>query len=374
MTASPAVPSDHGLRTAFPATLLIALAALAAVAPLATDAYLPAFAQMADDLGVSASSVQLTMTTFLVGIALGQLGIGVLSDRVGRRPLLLWGSVLAPVVAPILGGVLVEPIGWRGILGVVAAFTGLLVVMVVLWVPESLPAEQRHDGGLRMLLDGSRELARDHVLVRLLLINALSFGLLMAYLSAAPFVLRNVLGMGTVVYTAVFGLCGATVTVTIAVAASLVRRFSQARQVRVGLIAGLVVDMVFAGVCLMWLREPVTGPERMPLLVAVVALFLAHVACLGLAMGNAPALALDRTGRWAGTGSALLGFLQFVVGGLVSPLVGLTGEASGVAFGVVIVAVGAAANVLAVFGLRERGEKQRLAAEEAERRQRRLGQ
>ena len=66
MTASPATPSDHGLRTTFPATLLIALAALAAVAPLATDAYLPAFAQMADDLGVSASSVQLTMTTFLV--------------------------------------------------------------------------------------------------------------------------------------------------------------------------------------------------------------------------------------------------------------------------------------------------------------------
>ena len=163
-------------------------------------------------------------------------------------------------------------------------------------------------------------------------------------------------------------------TVTIAVAASLVRRFSQARQVRVGLIAGLVVDTVFAGVCLMWLREPVTGPERMPLLVAVVALFLAHVACLGLAMGNAPALALDRTGRWAGTGSALLGFLQFVVGGLVSPLVGLTGEASGVAFGVVIVAVGAVANVLAVFGLRERGEKQRLAAQVTECRQQRLGQ
>ena len=267
MTASPATPSDHGLRTAFPATLLIALAALAAVAPLATDAYLPAFAQMADDLGVSASSVQLTMTTFLVGIALGQLGIGVLSDRVGRRPLLLWGSVLAlaasigaalspslpvlliarffqglggaagmvlgravisdrsrgitaaralsvvmaiqgiaPVVAPILGGVLVEPIGWRGILRVVAAFTGLLVVMVVLWVPESLPAERRHDGGL------------------------------------------------------------------------------------------------------------------------------------------------------------------------VSPLVGLTGEASGAAFGVVIVAVGVIANILAVFGLRERGEKERMAAQEAERQAHRLGE
>lgn len=411
----PAAPSDGGLRTAFPATILLALAALAAVAPLATDAYLPAFGQMADDLGVSASSVQLTMTTFLVGIALGQLGIGVLSDRFGRRPLLLWGSVLAlaasicsalapslpfllvarffqglggaagmvlgravisdrsrgitaaralsvvmaiqgiaPVVAPILGGVLVELIGWRGILGVVAAFTGLLVLMVIFWVPESLPSERRHDGGLRILLDGTRELARDHVLMRLLVINALTFGLLMAYLSAAPFILRNVLGMGTVTYTAVFGLCGATVTATIAAAASMVRRFPQVRQVRVGLAAVLAVDVVFAAVCLTRLRAPVEGGERTVLLVVVTALFLAHVACLGLSLGNVPALALDRTGRWAGTGSALLGFLQFVVGGLVSPLVGLSGEASGAAFGVVIVVIGVIANALAALGLHGR--------------------
>ena len=105
--------SDVGLRTSFTATLLAALAALAAIAPLATDTYLPAFAQMADDLDVSASSVQLTMTTFLVGVALGQLSIGVLSDRFGRRPLLLWGSVLAlvasvcTVVAPALPFLLV---------------------------------------------------------------------------------------------------------------------------------------------------------------------------------------------------------------------------------------------------------------------------
>lgn len=247
---------DAGLRRTFSTTLLISLAALAAVAPLATDTYLPAFAQMAEDLRVSASSVQLTMTTFLAGVALGQLSIGVLSDRAGRRPLLLWGSVLAfvasicsavaptlpllliarffqglggaagmvlgraviadrsrgitatqalslvmaiqgiaPVAAPILGGLLVEPIGWRGILGVVAAFTGVLVLMVAFWVPESLPAAHRRDGGLRLLVDGTRELVRDRVLVRLLVINALAFGLLMSYLSAAPFVLRNVLGM-----------------------------------------------------------------------------------------------------------------------------------------------------------------------------------
>ena len=173
----------------------------------------------------------------------------------------------------------------------------------------------------------------------------------MAYLSAAPFILRNVLGMGTVTYTAVFGLCGATVTATIAAAASMVRRFPQVRQVRVGLAAVLAVDVVFAAVCLTRLRAPVEGGERTVLLVVVAALFLAHVACLGLSLGNAPALALDRTGRWAGTGSALLGFLQFVVGGLVSPLVGLSGEASGAAFGVVIVVIGVIANALAALGL-----------------------
>jgi drug resistance transporter, bcr/cflA subfamily protein len=99
------------------------------------------------------------------------LGRAVISDRsrgiTAARALSVVMAIqgIAPVVAPILGGVLVELIGWRGILGVVAAFTGLLVLMVIFWVPESLPSERRHDGGLRILLDGTRELARDHVLM-----------------------------------------------------------------------------------------------------------------------------------------------------------------------------------------------------------------
>lgn len=307
MTASPAIPSGHGLRMTFPTTLFTILAAFAAVAPLAADIYLPAFVQMAGGLGVSASNVQLTMTTFLAGVALGQLGIEVLSDHISRRLPLLWSSMLtlaantdavlppslpvllvarffqglgsvvgivlgqvitpnrshgitaartlsivmavqgiALTVASIPGGVFVELIGWRGILGIIAAFTGLLVVTVPLWVLESLSIGQRHDGGLRMLLGGIREPAHSHVLVRLLLINTLSFGLLMTCLSTAPFVLRNTLGMGAVAYTAVSGLCKAMMMVTIAVAASFVYRFSRAHQVRIGSIAGLVADAVFA--------------------------------------------------------------------------------------------------------------------------------
>ena len=382
-----------GLRTAFAPTLLVALAALAAVAPLAMDAYLPAFNRMTADLGVSASTTQLTLTAFLVGVALGQLSIGVLSDRFGRRPLLLWGSVLAfvagagaalapgaglllvarffqglggaagmvlgravisdrsrgitaaralslvmaiqgiaPVVAPILGGALVGPVGWRGILAVVAAFQGLLVIAVALWVPETLPAGGRHDGGLGVLVEGTAALSKDRVFVRVIVINALVYALLTAYLSAAPFILQGILGMATAAYTA-----------------------------------------VFAVVCAGALDGPVGADSRALLTAITVSLFIAHVVGLGTCIGNLPAIALGRTGRWAGTGSALLGFVQFVFGGLASPLVGLSGATSGVAFGIVIVVLGAVANALAVFGLRDRGERERVKAERAAARSRRLG-
>lgn len=382
-----------GLRTTFAPTLLVALAALAAVAPLAMDAYLPAFSRMSADLGVSASTTQLTLTMFLVGVALGQLSIGVLSDRFGRRPLLLWGSVLAfvagagaalapgaglllvarffqglggaagmvlgravisdrsrgitaaralslvmaiqgiaPVVAPILGGALVGPVGWRGILAVVAAFQGLLVIAVALWVPETLPAGGRHDGGLGVLVEGTAALSKDRVFVRVIVINALVYALLTAYLSAAPFILQGILGMATAAYTA-----------------------------------------VFAVVCAGALDGPVGADSRALLTAITVSLFIAHVVGLGTCIGNLPAIALGRTGRWAGTGSALLGFVQFVFGGLASPLVGLSGATSGVAFGIVIVVLGAVANALAVFGLRDRGERERVKAERAAARSRRLG-
>jgi len=357
------------------------------------DAYLPAFNRMTADLGVSASTTQLTLTAFLVGVALGQLSIGVLSDRFGRRPLLLWDSVLAfvagagaalapgaglllvarffqglggaagmvlgravisdrsrgitaaralslvmaiqgiaPVVAPILGGALVGPVGWRGILAVVAAFQGLLVIAVALWVPETLPAGGRHDGGLGVLVEGTAALSKDRVFVRVIVINALVYALLTAYLSAAPFILQGILGMATAAYTA-----------------------------------------VFAVVCAGALDGPVGADSRALLTAITVSLFIAHVVGLGTCIGNLPAIALGRTGRWAGTGSALLGFVQFVFGGLASPLVGLSGATSGVAFGIVIVVLGAVANALAVFGLRDRGERERVKAERAAARSRRLG-
>lgn len=399
----------------FPASLLLSLAALAAVAPLATDMYLPAFTAMAKDMGVGASTVQLTMTAFLVGIAIGQLGIGILSDRLGRRPLLVWGTILAlaagiaaaaapdiavlliarffqglggasgmvlgraviadrargvaaaralnlvmaiqgiaPVLAPIFGGALVGTIGWRGILGLVAGFTAVLLVLVLACVPETLSSDRRSSGGLRTLVDGCRSLGRDGFFIRMTLINGLMFALLMAYLSATPFVLQTVLGMGTGLYTVIFGCCAAMVTGATMASSALARSIPLDRQVRGALLASLAVDSVLAAVCFLGLRAPVDSPSMR---YAVTGLLFLHVACLGFSIGNIPAIALGRAGSRAGTGSALLGFVQFVMGGLASPLVGLAGEDSGVGFGAVLVLVAVAANLMALPGLRD-GERE----------------
>jgi DHA1 family bicyclomycin/chloramphenicol resistance-like MFS transporter len=189
---------------------IVVLALLTAIAPLATDMYLPALPTMVGDLGSSASGVQLTLTTFLVGLALGQLVIGPLSDQFGRRGLLIVGTVVcalagvacafapsagflvaarfvqgfsgaagivlsraviadrasgeraarlfslmmvisgvAPVVAPLLGGSLVGAVGWRGIFWILAGVAVVMVVGVLSAVPESLPVERRQRGAWR---------------------------------------------------------------------------------------------------------------------------------------------------------------------------------------------------------------------------------
>ena len=104
-----------------------------------------------------------------------------------------------------------------------------------------------------------------------------------------------------------------------------------------------------------------------------VVLLVLDMVCIGTCIGNLPAISLGRCGAWVGAGSALLGFAQFVAGGIVSPLVGLSGEASGFAFGVAVVVIIVLANVLALPGLRDRGEKERLVAQRAEQAGHRLG-
>ena len=360
-----------------PGPLLIVLALLSAVAPFATDLYLSAFPSMTADLGTTATSVQLTLTAFLTGIALGQLVFGPLSDRFGRMAPLVVGSLLclaasaatalaptvealvaarfaqgitgaagmvigraiisdlavgaaaarafslmmlvggiAPVVAPVLGSVLVDPLGWRGVLWVVFAIVAAMFVGVVAVVRETHTVERR--AKVRADRVGSPSALRalgSRVYLGNALAFAFAFATMMAYISASPFVYQVMIGFNEVQYGIAFGTNAIGLAAVSAVSARLVATHPVRRLAGTGLAlclaAVIAIVVIVASGAPVWLLV-------FPLWVAV--------ASLGLVFGNATALALGGVAGVAGSASAVLGALQFGLGALVSPLVGIGGE------------------------------------------------
>jgi len=375
--------------TALRTPTIVALALLTAIAPLATDMYLPALPTMVGDLGSTASGVQLTLTTFLVGLAVGQLVIGPLSDQFGRRRLLIGGTVVcalagvvcafapnegvlvaarfvqgfsgaagivlsraviadrargeqaaklfslmmvisgvAPVIAPLLGGSLVGAVGWRGIFWILAGVALVMVVAVLAVVPESLPVEQRQSGGLRATGRAAREVLGDRVYLGYTLTFAFAFTAMFAYISASSFIYQNVLGLSTVGYSIAFAANAFGLVVASAVSGALTGRLAPLTMLRAG-VAVLVVDTVALLVVVL------AGSPR----AGVVALLFVAVASLGFVLGNATSLATGRVPHHSGTGSAVLGALQFGLGALASPLVGLAGESDARPMAVTMVVV-----------------------------------
>jgi DHA1 family bicyclomycin/chloramphenicol resistance-like MFS transporter len=381
-------------RRALPLATTVVLALLTAIAPLATDMYLPAFPQLAADLGTSAAAVQLSLTTFMVGLALGQLVIGPLSDQRGRRGLLIAGSALcaaaglacalapsiaflvaarfvqgfagaagvvlsravvadrargtaaaklfgvmmliqgvAPVAAPLLGGTLVTAVGWRGVFGILAGLSALMLVGVLALVPETRPREARTGGGLVATLRDARAVLGNRRYLGWTGALVLGFAAMFAYISASPFVLQNVLGLSVGAYSVAFAANALGLGLVAGLGTTLVDRFPPQRLLAVGVGAVAVLSV------LLLLDVVLLGLPRWPTLVL---LFLT-VSALGLVFGNATTLATDEVAHAAGTGSAVMGALQFGVGAAVSPLVGLAGERTAVPMAVtmVVLALGA---------------------------------
>jgi MFS transporter, DHA1 family, multidrug resistance protein len=357
--------------------LLLVLASLAAVAPVATDLYLPGFPAMGDDLGADASGVQLTLTAFLVGLAFGQLVMGPLSDRVGRRtPLVVSSAVcvvaavacamapnlgvlviarlvqgfagaggmvigraviadivtgaaaakaftlmltvggVAPVLAPLVGGLLAGPVGWRGMLWTVAILCALMLVGVLLVVQETHPPETRGQGSTSWL-SGLRTVIGRGAYRAPVTVFALSFAVMMAYISASPFVYQNVVGLSEIGYGVAFGLNAVGLISAGWVTSRLVDRITPRELVR----AAITVQVL---ACLGFVALAAAGA---PGWTYPLPIFLAVTANGGI-MGNAAGLAMSEVREVAGSGSAVLGFSQFALGALVSPLVGLGGEDS----------------------------------------------
>lgn len=354
-----------------------ALVLLAFVMPLATDMYLPAFPQMTGDLHTDASGVQLTLTAFLVGMGLGQLILGPLSDRFGRRTPILTGGIacviataccalapslgwlvvlrflqgfsgaagvvigravisdvatgdkaakllgvlmtlmgIAPVIAPVVGGAVIEAGDWRSVFWVLSATSLLALVTAAFAVPESLPPERRHRGGIAATARAARDVLGNRAYFGHTLCFGMALAVLFCYLGGASFLFQNLLGLSVGQTSAAFASVGVVSVVAGITVTKLVGRFKPAALLRTGL---GVMTACSAALCALSL----TG--RLNLVVVLVLLYAAFVG-ISMVSINAAALALERVPAAAGTGSAVLGTVQSLLSAVAAPLVGLGGE------------------------------------------------
>ena len=357
--------------------MIVVLGALVALGPLTLDLYLPALPRITDELSVTSSITQLTLTGTLAGLALGQLIVGPLSDSLGRRKPLIAGIVLhmlasvvclvapniavlgigrvlqgvgaaaamvvaiavvgdlfddsaaatvlsrlmlvlgvAPVVAPSLGAAVLLRASWHWVFAVLVLLAGALLVVAAVVLPETLPLSHRRPLRLRAVVSTYVELLRDARFVILVLVAGLAMSGLFAYISGASFVLQGSYGLDQQVFAVVFGAGAISFITASQVNVVLLKRFSPQNIVVCALAAAVVVGAAFVGLAL----AQVGG------LLGFVLPVWAILATMGLVIPNAPAVALSRHHEAAGTAAALLGAAQFGIGAAVAPVVGVLGN------------------------------------------------
>ena len=392
MTTASAPPRRR-LSSGLTPEMLVVLGALSAFGPLSTDMYLPGLPAMARDLGASPSTAQLTLSGCLIGLAVGQLIAGPLSDAHGRRRPLLLGLAayvvasalcaaspgivpllalrfvqglagaagiaiaravvrdrsegvaaarayavlmvvtgLGPIVAPIAGGLLLHITDWRGIFVTLALIGVLILIAAAVLIPETLAPQARHRGGLPTTAAAIGVLLHDRRYVAHTLACALSFGTLMAYISASPFVLEQIHRLSAQSFSLVFAANGCGILIARQIGASNVGRIGPSAVMRGGLICQLAGA---TGVLCFILFDPSLAP-------LLVCLFVA-VGSVGAIMPMATALAMQDHPERAGSASGLLGFTQFTLGSVVAPLVGIAGAASAIPMAVAMPACSLAA-------------------------------
>lgn len=365
-------------RTARPST--IALILVTGTSALSTDAYLPSMPSLRASLGTSPTVAQLTMTTFLAGLAIGQLASGPVSDALGRRRMIIGASLLgtvlaalcavttngwllvgerlvqglaaggavavgravvndissgrtaaalfgtlssvsliAPVVAPGIGGLLVSFGSWRLVFWFLTVVGLVVSVAAVTALPESLPAERRQPGGLTHLRARTRDLLADRHFSTPVLVQCLVTGGFLIYIGGSSFVLQDDLGISAQRYAAVFTGCALTM-----VASSVLFRVLVHRTGAVVLRRAAMTTQT-TGVVLLFVSTLLAPGHRPPLALAWAAL-ATMTAGLGMYLPSNAAIAQAAGRRSAGTASALGGGLPFLAGSVTSPLTGLLGH------------------------------------------------
>ncbi|WP_206663619.1 multidrug effflux MFS transporter [Prescottella subtropica] len=374
---------------------ILVLGALEVFGPLSMDLYMPSLPQLAADLGTSDALSQATMSASMIGLGLGQLVVGPLSDRFGRRPPLLVGvalfavlslacaaapnievllavrflqglagsagivmalavardlfdgaelsrllsmlalvAALAPILAPVIGGQLATVMSWRGIFVVLAGFGAAIFAIGATSLRETLPPERRHGGGPAATGRHFAVVLGDRAFVAIL--TALVFGgiTFFTYLASISFVVQNEHHLGPQAFSLIFAANS--------VASVLGAQLNRALVTRVGPLRMYVAaSTATTAAALAMLGFALTGAGLFPVLTALAVL----LACSGMSSPNSSVLALESHAAHAGTAAALLGTATFVAGPLVAPLVSL-GGANTVTMAVTMVTASVASTVV----------------------------
>jgi DHA1 family bicyclomycin/chloramphenicol resistance-like MFS transporter len=242
---------------------------------------------------------------------------------------------IAPIAGPLIGAAILQLSHWRVSFWVVAALATLMFVAVAVGVPETLPADKRHGGALSQLAGTTSAVLRHRAFVGYLLVFGSSMGMIFAYVATSAFVLQSMNGLSPLVYSIDFAFNAVGLTVATLAAARLASRVSTRTVVGTGLAASAAAGVILL-IGAIWFA--------MPLPVAVVGFFILMTA-QGLIGPNAGALASDAVPEHPGTGSALLGFLQWSMAGIIAPLAGLGGTETAVPMAAIVTVLAVASAV-----------------------------
>ncbi|MCC9022783.1 multidrug effflux MFS transporter [Bacillus nakamurai] len=356
--------------------MVLILGTLASFGPLSLDMYLPALPEVAADLHTTASLAQLSLTFCLLGLAVGQIIVGPLSDMKGRRKPLIISLVLytlssllcafspsvsflivmrfiqgftgaagiviarasardmysgkeltaffsllmlvngaAPILAPITGGFVLQFASWKTVFIVLAIIGILIFISVLAALPESLPLEKRTKGGLQETLTTFRRLLGDRMFMGFALSQAFVLTGMFAYIAGSPFVLQNIYGVSAQMFSLLFAVNGAGIIAASQITGRLAKKLDERKLFAAGLIIAIIGSIAL-------LLSLAFG---LGLTAVCISLFII-VSCVGIVTTTGFALAMQKQGKGAGSAAALLGLLPFIGGALAAPLVGAAGE------------------------------------------------
>ena len=348
--------------------LVLLLGVLSAFGPFVVDLYLPSLPQLASFFETSASMTQLTLTTAMIGLAVGQLLLGPLSDKFGRKkPLIISlviyiistvlivfspnietmivlrviqglssaGSVvisraiatdlyrgremtrffgllmtingIAPIISPILGSLLLEYISWKGVF-VFLALIGVIVLFFCFRLKESLSVENRLQGSIFATFSTFGVIIKNRLFMSYVGIESFLLGAMFAYIAASPFILQSFYGLSAFIFSLCFGANGAALVIGANIGGKLPNRQALA----IGVLAFVVAALYTIAVLIIqpyWLFVEIG--------------FFAMLLLMGITFPAISSLAMESERQYAGSASALLGFAPFFLGGVVSPLVGI---------------------------------------------------